>query len=205
MEEKKIRCEIVLDGDTNDLLTKLTEKYTLSKGEVLRELIRIGSENRILEANWKELIFQDGLREYAEKEKVRLNSETYLFDLRESSKEKDRQNSRALSVMNYYLKSLTDIERRDFFQREIHADRALRGEELKALPEKVGDRIRVRINGKVLFVNEMIGDFPKLEFNQDRLIHCMTGYHTKGSWCYDCEEVTSCPTLRKERIEAIWK
>ena len=83
----------------------------------------------------------------------------------------------------------------------------MNGEEVKALLEKANEgMIKIKYNGKVLFVKEMLkDDMPKLDFSQDRTVKCMNGYHSIGTKCVDCEYVDSCSQWRKERIEGIGK
>lgn len=196
------RLELRLDVNTRAILEKLCEKYNLSKSDILRKLVLLGSENRLLESNWKELLIEDTLKLFEDKERIRLKSEIMMFDLREGSKEKDRQLQRQLTLMNAFLKTRTDSERREFFDRELRIG------EPASFPSPIEDGYEVYINGKRVIVKELLKDgFPKMlkgyESNQERLVRCDKGFHTKGSWCEMCNSITTCPIIRDERLEGM--
>lgn len=202
-EEKNVRFEMRLDSETNDLLIKLTQKYALDKAQVIRELVRIGSQYRILEPNWKELLIEDELKTYAKKEEIRLKGELLLIDEREKSKQKDRETQIKLRLVAEYLKTRTSEERRDFFESELYLKRAITGEDYQALPEKTSDGYFVVINAVRVKVKQIREDgFPVVDYNQDRLVRCELGFHVKGSVC-NCDLLRTCKLVVDERAEKV--
>lgn len=192
-----------MDADSKEKLKALAQSWGLENAEVLRQLIIIGYDCKVWREDWKEKITKDVLSLYSEKEKIRIQGEEVLFDLHESSKEKDRQQQKEIMLLDRYLKSRTEEERRKWFDDRIREIRVLNSEEYSTLPVLQKDgKITVSINGKSLTVNKIRDDgLPELEFNQDRLVKCLTGFHTSGSWCSPCPEVNSCMILRRERLE----
>jgi len=193
------------DEDTEKALTKLCQTSGLDKKEVMRKLIFLGIRHRLLEPDWQRYVIEDELKLYSDKERIRLKSETYLFDLKETSKDKDRRLTNERFILERYLQTRTETERRTFFDNRIHEDRALVSEELRALPAKLpSGKFEVYLNGKRLLVEELLEDgLPKLAFNQERLVKCSRGFHTQGSKCYQCEDFDRCPTIVKERLDFI--
>lgn len=204
------RQEIRLDAESKADLERLCEKSGMDKSKALRQLIGIAVQYRLLEPNWMELLIGDTIELFKEKEKVRLNGETYIHDLRETSKERDRQLQVYLVSFKAFLMTLSESEKKEFFDRKFHEGRALRGEEIEAAPVKIKEGIEVHINGYRVVVKELLKDnFPKMlegyESNQNKLLKCETGFHIKGSWCRGCESISTCPTIREERLKAISK
>jgi hypothetical protein len=203
-EKKEIQLNVKLDEDTKSILETISKKTALKEQECLRQLIRLCAEFDFFDKDWKNKIIEAELDTYAKKEQIRLKSDLTLSDLQEASKDKDRKLNVKLKLLTEYLKTRTESEKREFFDREFHEKLSFRGEEVKALPNKLKDNtIEVYINGKRLIVKELLGDYPKLDFNQERLVKCECGFHTKGSFCYECEKVRDCFTIRNEQLEGI--
>lgn len=202
-EKKQIRKEVLLDFETKDLLEKLAEKYALSEAEIIRDLIRKGSQYRILESNFKDLLIEDELQNYAKKEQIRLKGELLLIDEREKSKQKDREVQVKLRLIGEFLKTRTDVEKRDFFESQLHLRRSIEGEDYRALPVQVKDGYEVFINAIKIKVKAINKDgFPVVDYNQDRLIQCELGFHVKGSVC-DCDLLRTCTLIINERAEKV--
>lgn len=199
---KNLRFELRLEPEISETLDNLCRKYAEDKSQIIRKLILMAQENSLLEPNWRDLVIKDELDLYAKKETIRLKGEFMLHDLREGSKEKDRQLQTKLALLKEYMKTRTESEKRDIFDRNLRLGRSLNGEEVQALPSKLDNGYEVYINCKRVVVKELLKDgSPKLEYNQDRLVRCETGFHTKDSWCSSCEEITNCPIIREERLK----
>lgn len=182
----------------------LADKYKLQKGDLIEYLINLAYENHLLEPNWKDLIQQDKVSMERLLIGERLKGDTYLHDLRESSREKDRQHDGKMLLMKEYIRALPPSERPEFFDRMMKERRILSRGDYMLLPEKVKDGYAITINSKRLVVKELLQDgTPKLDYNQDRLVKCERGFHTKETWCQDCDLIANCPTVRRERLEAI--
>ena len=200
-----------IDENTKKNLESLSEKYALSQSEIIRRLISLCCEYHFFESNWKDQFLEDQIKFYEEKEKIRLNTsikeQTYIFDMKEASKDKDRKLQKQLALLGQYFKTRTDSEKRLIFDRQFDLQKALSGEtDVHYSPSKSKEGYIVSINGKSLQVKELLENgFPKLEFNQERLVQCDRGFHTKNSWCPNCDSVTSCVILRNERIESLSK
>lgn len=185
--------------EIDELLKKFTKSTERNKGDLILDLLLFAEKYRYFdkEKDWKANVIEDELSLYASKEQIRINGELVLMDLREASKDKDRK----FNYFKEYLKSRTESERREIWDRELHLQR---GEEIQALPARIEGGFEVYINGKRVVVKEILKDgFPKLEFNQDRLVKCLAGFHTKGSWCDKCEQIPTCPVVRDERLERL--
>jgi len=198
---------ISMDRETKDALEKLSEHFGLTKSEAIRRLIHMAVEYRFLEPDWQSFLIRDTLKLFKEKELLRIKTETTLFDLREASKEKDRKHDRVMMLIREFLHTMSESERREWFSRSLELGQLAHPEQLpQILPVETSGGYVVNINGKQLFVKELLKDgFPKLDFNQERLIRCPRGFHTKGSWCEACDLIPTCVLVRRERFEEISK
>lgn len=189
-------------------LIKMAEDSQLNMSLVIEKLIQIGIEFGIItDSDWKDNVANNVVQIYADKENVRFDTESKLrfvdHNLHEASREKDRQIQNKQFVVDRFLKSRTDAERHKWWDDRVREIRVLNDDEYSTLPVVRNDgKLSVQINGKTLLVTKMRDDgFPELEFNQDRLVKCLTGFHTIGSWCYNCPEVNTCMIIQRERLD----
>lgn len=201
---------IRFDDETKTLLDQMCMHYALDVSKCLRQLIHLGAEYHILEPNFQELIIKETLETFKEKEKIRLRSNILLGEQREASKERDRQHTGKLRLLGYYLSTLTESERKQFFDEQLNLKRSIEGDNIQRLPAilpqsqaKDGRNIEVYINCKRVLVKELLpdGETPKLEYNQDRIVKCSEGWHIHGTDCSTCEKRFNCPLLIDERLQ----
>ncbi len=203
--EYKNRIEVRLDDQLNTYLNTLCANNKLDKSTVIRFLIRQCAKYNMLDPNWVSEVIENELEVFRNKEDIRVRSETRLFDMqedrRDANKDKDRSFQIGMKLLDTYLKSMSAEQRRQYIEDRIRQQRAANLDDPMALPVKAESGYSVRINGKEIIVKVLLPDgVPKLEFNQDRLIRCEGGFHTRGSWCSVCDKIGFCALVRDERL-----
>lgn len=218
---KDHRFEIRLNPERMQRLQKWSEKTGKTRADIIRYLMDLAEKYNLLDYDWKERLFEENLALHEKKKEIDAEYEvlTYVkrrkvdqkmkeaeFARHEQSKERDRQLKIALSLKDDYFATLTDPEKKNYFAREFHFQRALSSDDPNQLPAKVNGGYEIYLNGVRLVVPELLKNgMPKLEYNQELCVPCEhpQGFHTKGSKCYRCPQRVGCPTLIDEGLQGI--
>jgi len=196
-----------LEEDKLERLEMLAEKFKLSQADILEYLVSLCHSEGLLENNWQDKIISDHLDVKFQIMEKQHKHNLHLRDTIEASRDKDRNLRKNMFLMKEFLKTRTAQEKKKYFDNEINEIKLLRGENPNALPyRRESDKgfFTVRINNKELQVQELNEDnFPKIQFNQDRLVRCNRGFHTKETWCHACDLIATCLTVRQERIQGM--
>lgn len=189
-------------NEAGDTVERLSKTYHIEIPIIIRTLIGMAETYHLLEPNWQDLIIKDTIEQYQTKKDIDFNNEMKLIDLREAFKLKGRQFELAKQFLREYIKTLSEEEKKRFFDEKLHLNKVYRGEDPNALPfiDANSGKRYVSINYKRTEIFEWKGNQPVFPFNADRMVECATGYHTLGSWCSGCPKLADCPTIREERF-----
>lgn len=211
-QETKVQVNLRLKLEARACLERLAGKFGISQAEVLERGVPQLEKWNILQPGWElqvadQYVQRTELKTEKKRELEELKSKKdiekigYHHDLAELSKERDRKHQFDLIAYKRLLDSLSEDEVRDMWEERLKERRALRGEELAALPESLSDgKIKIRINGWERVVEQLDANgFPIIADFQGELVKCANMFHVKGTTCKNCNAVSLCTTIRKER------